>query len=663
MDDVPVGQGAADAAVPSLDATSRELLASVAEHFLRLNSQADRARRRAPQLPGLGPHPPAGSALIASRPCRSGAQGGAGPAGASKRDSSRQRSLRYACLLQAQEQQLAVLREAEERARLERQRREASERREAELQAELVRLQAAQQRRAAAVEAEAAAAAAAGARPWPAASPAAAQLREQLRAAVGSSQDDETMGAPLAVQPKPEPRAKARPPAAGVPTWQAPGGGRGRPLLDLGPPPAKLPRLSPSAAGVRRSVSPRTGALPPSSPGDSAMGAVALLRNGFHRQPADGQQQGQARPRAAHAEAGAGGGGEGVLKHVLAAKAGRLAAGSSGAVPHVLQPGQSARSWLNRQIEGYVKGLTKERQFAPFVSPVPRSEPGYYEAIKKPKCLSDIKGKAGAGKYSSPEQFKHDIKLVVDNARSFNPAAHPVHQAADVLWAWLTKQHSFYSKVDAQWRQAEVEEYGGAAEEAHEADERARARRTKRQREAELRELEAQLADEVHEGSLCAVLAEDDLYGNGYYIVRADGPVRKLSHPFSDPSIGLSFKKGEKVFSGAYYEYFPGPNGLWDPATRLYRPVLAAARRSLARPLAAGLPPLLSKAAARRHPAPQPSNTTTLSSDALLLVNFELEPAGERVSPLDGRALDTFRVTPQLHTDIVEAIKLLTSSE
>jgi hypothetical protein len=56
--------------------------------------------------------------------------------------------------------------------------------------------------------------------------------------------------------------------------------------------------------------------------------------------------------------------------------------------------------------------------------------PNYFDFVKEPMDLTRLKEKNDRGEYSRIDQFTHDIKLMVANAKTFNRVGEPVHQMA-----------------------------------------------------------------------------------------------------------------------------------------------------------------------------------------------------------------------------------------
>ncbi|TMW55146.1 hypothetical protein Poli38472_013908 [Pythium oligandrum] len=67
------------------------------------------------------------------------------------------------------------------------------------------------------------------------------------------------------------------------------------------------------------------------------------------------------------------------------------------------------------------------------VDPVALGLTTYNDIIKKPMDLGTIRSRLSAGQYVTPDEFAADVRLVFENAKTFNPPTHYVHVDADVL--------------------------------------------------------------------------------------------------------------------------------------------------------------------------------------------------------------------------------------
>jgi bromodomain-containing factor 1 len=80
--------------------------------------------------------------------------------------------------------------------------------------------------------------------------------------------------------------------------------------------------------------------------------------------------------------------------------------------------------------------------FSEPVDPVALGIPTYYQIIKEPMDLRTIQRKMEAGEVSNPEEFARLVRLVFENAMTFNiDPAHSVHQAARNLLVMFNQKY------------------------------------------------------------------------------------------------------------------------------------------------------------------------------------------------------------------------------
>lgn len=94
----------------------------------------------------------------------------------------------------------------------------------------------------------------------------------------------------------------------------------------------------------------------------------------------------------------------------------------------------------------------------PFKKPVDVEEmgcPDYYDKIKHPMDLSTIKDKLDKDMYASPDQFRDDISLMLNNCYTYNPEGSYVHKCGkeigklfETLYAGLPLEASKKRKVE-----------------------------------------------------------------------------------------------------------------------------------------------------------------------------------------------------------------------
>ena len=75
--------------------------------------------------------------------------------------------------------------------------------------------------------------------------------------------------------------------------------------------------------------------------------------------------------------------------------------------------------------------------------------PKYLEIIKRPMDLGTIRKKLENQKYTHHTMFAEDVRLVFENARTFNPKTHPIHEAAsDLLNSFQTEYFRLVQRID-----------------------------------------------------------------------------------------------------------------------------------------------------------------------------------------------------------------------
>ncbi|KAG1726832.1 hypothetical protein EDB19DRAFT_1751515 [Suillus lakei] len=100
--------------------------------------------------------------------------------------------------------------------------------------------------------------------------------------------------------------------------------------------------------------------------------------------------------------------------------------------------------------------LKKKDDYAFFISPVdPSRVQGYAEMIKHPMDLGTMSTKVARGKYRSLEEFTTDFRLVVTNAKIFNPPGTIYYTEADRLEIWgldhIAKASAHVIEYETDW--------------------------------------------------------------------------------------------------------------------------------------------------------------------------------------------------------------------
>eukprot|EP00898_Chlorokybus_atmophyticus_P004465 jgi/Chlat1/5019/Chrsp32S04989 len=126
-----------------------------------------------------------------------------------------------------------------------------------------------------------------------------------------------------------------------------------------------------------------------------------------------------------------------------------------------------AMSELLKSCARELTSLLKHRFAFIFNKPVDAEGLGlydYHDIIKQPMDLGTIKRKLTEGKYKHPSEFAADMRLTFNNARSYNPVGHEVHNMAIEM---SRKFEEKYRKVEAA-TEAEETKFRAMLEEQHE---------------------------------------------------------------------------------------------------------------------------------------------------------------------------------------------------
>jgi len=85
------------------------------------------------------------------------------------------------------------------------------------------------------------------------------------------------------------------------------------------------------------------------------------------------------------------------------------------------------------ELRKLLDNFMEQEEVAPFLEPVDWETlglPEYPEIIKEPMDLGTIKSKLSSGKYKEPFDFTKDMRLVWENAMTFNQAGSPIYDVA-----------------------------------------------------------------------------------------------------------------------------------------------------------------------------------------------------------------------------------------
>ena len=109
------------------------------------------------------------------------------------------------------------------------------------------------------------------------------------------------------------------------------------------------------------------------------------------------------------------------------------------------------RGWCTKVINDLIR-MPISYPFRQPVDPQLDHAPDYYQKIKKPMDLSKVKSNLNSGTYTTPEQFVADLKLILENARTFNGPDCIYENIADVIEKWINKQYEAkLDSYDSEW--------------------------------------------------------------------------------------------------------------------------------------------------------------------------------------------------------------------
>ncbi|TRM66795.1 hypothetical protein BD626DRAFT_426383 [Schizophyllum amplum] len=92
---------------------------------------------------------------------------------------------------------------------------------------------------------------------------------------------------------------------------------------------------------------------------------------------------------------------------------------------------------LKEVLSKLIGQIKKKDDYAFFLEPVnPALVPGYSDVVKQPMDLGTMSTKVDRGRYRSLEEFENDFKLVVGNAKRFNPPNTIYHTEAERIEAY-----------------------------------------------------------------------------------------------------------------------------------------------------------------------------------------------------------------------------------
>ncbi|KAF9263370.1 hypothetical protein L218DRAFT_959397 [Marasmius fiardii PR-910] len=92
---------------------------------------------------------------------------------------------------------------------------------------------------------------------------------------------------------------------------------------------------------------------------------------------------------------------------------------------------------LKEVLAKLIAQIKKRDDYAFFLQPVDTSQvPGYSDIVKNPMDFGTMSNKVARGRYRSLEEFADDFRLVINNAKAFNPPGTIYHSEAQRIEMW-----------------------------------------------------------------------------------------------------------------------------------------------------------------------------------------------------------------------------------
>ncbi|KAI6127262.1 hypothetical protein F5141DRAFT_1086732 [Pisolithus sp. B1] len=148
------------------------------------------------------------------------------------------------------------------------------------------------------------------------------------------------------------------------------------------------------------------------------------------------------------------------LKALKAAKAEKksklksFTASQDGEVKKALRPVKLKP--LREVLSKLIVQIKKKDDYAFFIHPVdPDKVPGYTDVIKNPMDFGTMNAKVERGKYRSLEEFSTDFRLVINNAKIFNPPGSIYYSEAERIETWglehISKASAHVIEYETNW--------------------------------------------------------------------------------------------------------------------------------------------------------------------------------------------------------------------
>lgn len=111
---------------------------------------------------------------------------------------------------------------------------------------------------------------------------------------------------------------------------------------------------------------------------------------------------------------------------------------------------------LKEVLTSLISKIKKKDDYAFFLEPVDLEKvPGYMDVVKQPMDFGTMADKVSKSKYRSLDEFADDFRLVISNAKTFNPPGTIYHNEAERIEAWasdhISKATSYVIEYETDW--------------------------------------------------------------------------------------------------------------------------------------------------------------------------------------------------------------------
>ncbi|KAI9440279.1 hypothetical protein F5148DRAFT_1258736 [Russula earlei] len=111
---------------------------------------------------------------------------------------------------------------------------------------------------------------------------------------------------------------------------------------------------------------------------------------------------------------------------------------------------------LKEVLRSLITKIKKKDDYAFFLKPVDTEKvPGYLDAIARPMDFGTMTEKVTKSKYRSLDEFADDFRLVISNAKTFNPSGTIYYTEAERIEAWasdhISKAASYVIEYETDW--------------------------------------------------------------------------------------------------------------------------------------------------------------------------------------------------------------------